>query len=691
MKSRIVRRKNIHLLEVNGELMPLYGYMSYQPEKACYEAFREAGVRLFFVSVYAGDRGINQFSGIRPFRPGFWRGYGEYDFSQADADFRLAAGGYRPGEVYIIPRIIVEPPAWWERENPGELCRDAQGTPIHQSYCSEKWFRDTEEMLEAFSGWLNDSGWAAYIAGWHVGGGNTEEFLRPQHHAMQFSDYSAPALKRFRQWLMERYETIERLNAVWRSGLSGWEEAQFASPAQRMFSLRGALRNPELEQQAMDTYRFINEMNAQAVVRLCEAAKRLTGGQIVIGAFFGYVYMEPDIGHAAADIVYASDAVDFLASPFTYTDNRAPGVDWAFPGCVASSMLHDKPWFMEADVRTCLSRPISQCMPHADPPVSRAYDGPVWTGPDTAEGSLWQMTKAFSRVLTNNTAVWWFDMWGGWYDNEEFMAFHRRAAEVYREHALGGGSPCAAPVAVFMDDSIACEMTPGGGFSGTACIRMRKKLGYIGTPYRQYDMSDFEKIDPAEYRLAVFPTPCSWDESRLKALEKWKADGHVLAFLGSADSGKASGVCHIYPGGLERMPDGEEGALTVMVPVLRYEENERDAVLRRAEDGGAIELVRQEADYSVYVFAGLTPSADVVRKLVCAAAGQVYCFDGDVVYASERYIAVHAASDGIKRICFPYKARLRDVFTGQVLPGNESFVDVNMRLGQTLLLEACRE
>ena len=161
--------------------------------------------------------------------------------------------------------------------------------------------------------------------------------------------------------------------------------------------------------------------------------------------------------------------------------------------------------------------------------------------------------------------------------------------------------------------------------------------------------------------------------------------------MSPVDSGKASGVRHIYPGGLERMPDGEGGALPVMVPVLRYEEKERDAVLRRAEDGGAIELVRQEKEYSIYAFAGVTPSAGVVRRLVCAAAGQVYCFDGDVIYTSERYIAVHAASDGIKRICFPYKARLRDVFTGQVLPGNESFVDVNMRLGQTMLLEACRE
>ena len=135
MKSKIIRNNEIFLLEIDGQSIPMYGYMSYQPEKACYEAFKNVGVKLFFTAVYAGDRGINQNSGIRPFRPGFWKGYGEYDFSTAEADFRRIIGNSRPGEIYLIPRLMVEPPSWWEAENPDELCRDAQGTPVHQSYC----------------------------------------------------------------------------------------------------------------------------------------------------------------------------------------------------------------------------------------------------------------------------------------------------------------------------------------------------------------------------------------------------------------------------------------------------------------------------------------------------------------------------------------------------------------------------
>ena len=688
MRSRIVRKNHIHLLEINGQLHPLYGYMSYQPEKACYEAFREAGVKLFFAPVYAGDRGINQQSGIRPFMPNIWKGYGQYDFSIADRVFRRVLGICKPGEAYLIPRLMVEPPSWWEKENPSELCLDAQGTPVHHSYCSEKWLHDTEEMMAAFNSWIHESGWAEYVVGWHIACGNTEEFLRPQLHPYQYTDYSDRALSAFREWLKQAYPSVDALNAAWRTQYADWNEAQFAAPAQRMFAQKGDLRDPETECQTIDTYRFINDVNARAAIQLCEAAKRVTNRKIVIGAFFGYSLMNPDIGHTAVDLVYNSDAVDFLASPFTYTQLRRPGVDLSFPGCIASSMLHEKPWFMEADVRTCLSKPISQCMPHADPYVNRAYDGPLWTGPDTVEASLGQMKKAFSKVLTNNTAIWWFDMWGGWHDAPEFMDFHKKAASIYREHALSGGSCTAAPAALFVNEEFACETRPESPLNAIAIHELLVNLGFTGAPFAQYTFRDFEAVHPADYRMAIFLAPTNWTDAQLNALKKWQKDGRVLAFLGPVDTEKASGVGQITENALEPLPPGHSPAMRV--PVMRYVPAAQDIVLETAEDGGATALLRCTPDYTVFAAHTLAPSADLLRKLVCAAGGQVYCFDGDVIHASETHIAIHAATDGIKRVNLPFKARLADALTGEVFPGNETFIDVSMKTGETLVMEIQR-
>jgi len=690
MKSRIVRKDHIHLLEINQALHPLYGYMSYQPDKACYEAFREAGVKLFFAPVYAGDRGINQQSGVRPFLPGFWKGYGQYDFSAVDKVFRRILGSCRPGEVFLIPRLMAEPPSWWEKENPNELCRDAQGTPVHHSCCSEKWFRDTEIMMQAFAAWLDESGWSESIAGWHIACGNTEEFLRPQLHPLQYTDYSECARSAFIGWLQKNYASTDELNAAWLTDYADWNDVQFASPAQRMFTHKGDLRDMQAERQAVDTYRFLNETNARAAVRLCEAAKRVTNHEIVIGAFFGYSLMNPDIGHTAADIVFASDSVDFLASPFTYTQLRKPGIDLPFPGCVGSSMLHDKPWFLEADIRTCLSKPISQCMPHADPYVNRAYDGPVWLGPDTVEGSLGQMKKAFSKVLTHNTAVWWFDMFGGWYDHPDFMAFHKKAADIYRKHALSGGSRCAAPVALFVNEDFACETRPESSLNAWAVHELLVRLGFTGTPYKQFTLNDFGRVDPAEFRMAVFLAPTEWTAEQLQALKKWKKDGRVLAFLGPVDVSKASEIGLICFDRLEKLPSQPGQPAPMRVPAIRFEPDAHDLVMSTGDDGLPTSVLRCTPDCTVYATTELAPSADLLRKLVCAAGGQVYCFDGDIIHASGTHIAIHAASDGIKRINLPFKARLTDAFTGEIFPGSETFIDVSMKAGETLVMEIQR-
>ena len=45
MNSRIIQKGNAFLLEVNGQALPLYGYLTYQPEKGCYEDCRQIGVR----------------------------------------------------------------------------------------------------------------------------------------------------------------------------------------------------------------------------------------------------------------------------------------------------------------------------------------------------------------------------------------------------------------------------------------------------------------------------------------------------------------------------------------------------------------------------------------------------------------------------------------------------------------------
>src|SRR3546814_15986425 len=59
-------------LFINGKPYPPYAYMSYLGEEKFYAEMAGAGLHLYNIPAYLGDRGINSSSGIGPFRPAIW-------------------------------------------------------------------------------------------------------------------------------------------------------------------------------------------------------------------------------------------------------------------------------------------------------------------------------------------------------------------------------------------------------------------------------------------------------------------------------------------------------------------------------------------------------------------------------------------------------------------------------------------
>lgn len=112
LNCSIERQGYAFMIRANEQLIPPYAYMIYQAAKGRYADFRSVGVRLVSVAVYAGNRGINPTTGIRPFRPGFMKAPGVYDFSSVEEDFRRAVCGASPGEAFLLPRLMLEMPLW---------------------------------------------------------------------------------------------------------------------------------------------------------------------------------------------------------------------------------------------------------------------------------------------------------------------------------------------------------------------------------------------------------------------------------------------------------------------------------------------------------------------------------------------------------------------------------------------------
>ena len=624
-KSTIITNNGLPILKINDEKISPCGYMSYQIDKADYKSFVACGYKLIFTPIYAGDRGINPMSGIRPFYPGFWVGKDSYDFSTVEENLKKVIADYEPGEIWIIPRVMVEPPSFWENENPDELCRDFSGKSIHQSYSSDVWLRDTEKAMSALQDFLVKSKIDEYIAGWQIACGWTEEFMRPTIYTMQLSDYSNTSKKAWQRYLSDRYENIDVLNAKWQTSHKSFNDIGVPSPAERVYFSEEETNYPV---PVAEYNRFRSIETANALIALAGYAKKITGGNRIVGAFYGYAGTR--FGHDAIDLVLNSPYVDFLASPFAYDTQRAPGTDWVLSGVLGSTRLHNKLWFTECDVRTHLSKPISIAMPHANPIGNTMYDGPIWHGPDSEDVSAHQMKKAFAKTMSMSGGMWWFDMWGGWFKTEKYMDTIKKSLELYQSQS---GEKSVAEVAVVYDTYARGHHRKNASLEG-----FLQAISRTGVAFEQFALADMDKLDPDQYKTIVVLNT----HTIVPTLAKWKNGNHSILYVSSA---------------FEEPSDGRTCP---------------------CKDG----KVHVGKGYQEYFFSDV-PSSQMLREAFLTSGAHIYNFTDDIIYAYGKMVAIHAASDGEKRIFLPEKSNVTDAYSGEKMQPCDYFFDFSMKKGET--------
>ena len=63
----------------------------------------------------------------------------------------------------------------------------------------------------------------------------------------------------------------------------------------------------------------------------------------------------------------------------------------------------------------------------------------------------------------------------------------------------------------------------------------------------------------------------------------------------------------------------------------------------------------------------------------------------DVLYANESFVTVHASEDGVKRLYFKKPCSPFEVYEKQFYGENVTFLDVEMRLGETKMFSLAGE
>lgn len=452
-------------------------YVTYMPERNCYASFEKAGIHMYSVCFFFGGQPINPMSEPNlPAHGGIFEAKGNADFTEPDKALRQIIDA--DPEARIFPRVNISPPAWWEDENPDEL--NDLGAPNKERrrvcFASEKWRFETAEMLKIMAEHYKSSELGKHIIGYQIACGCTEEWFP--------FDMQGGIGKRVR----EKFEKI---------------------------------KTPETDE--LDIYKLSADETVDAIMFFAEKLKEYTDNRMVIGAFYGYTLETPikDNLHFSLSRLLRSPNVDFLCSPASYANVRCPGADHACMTVLDSVLLHGKLYFTEADERTHLSRFPFECQENFCKPGN--YNQPIWLGPKDPYVARHVLRNAFCRQLIHSNNFWWFDMWGGWYEDEGILSDMQKEVGIFAESVDLKNRENIAEVAVIIDEN--CHLKTKVRMN--SAYKSRIPLGCAGAPYAIYELSDFETIKD-KYKAFVLLEPASTEKT--DALKK-ELEANRLPFI----------------------------------------------------------------------------------------------------------------------------------------------------------------
>ena len=503
LTSRLQMQNKKPLLLIEDKPVAAMAYTTYFEERSRYEDFLDKGYRIFFVNASFTTSPINSSkTGFTPFHVGVYEDMENPDYSEfEDAVYKILK---KCPDAIIFPRVYVSMPKWWVAENPDEVIPTKFGG-YREAMFSDKFREDGTVLLRRFVNHVKAADYAPRIAGWQLCGGQTQEWF-----CHDLNGCLAPAAEKyFRRWVKETY---------------GEDNATLPAKEDFLYTDKVCQTNENARRYSL----FCNLGVAESLDHFASVVKDETGHSQIVGAFYGYSFecnRSVLFGSHGLRRLLDSPNVDFFSSPNAYTCNRAFGIDWADMIPVDSVKHHGKLCFIECDIRTYLTTGIQQARPGEYPEsiYPTKTKNSVWSGPPTPELSREALRKSFAHQLTKASAVWWFDMWGGWYNDPLLMDELERMKEIYEKEPENNQSPLNPEVVFFADEtgyanlysqspqlSTHFELTPGIIFSRTA-------MGTTGAPYDSCMVEDAPEV-LKNYKVAVFPFPAP-SETGKKALE----------------------------------------------------------------------------------------------------------------------------------------------------------------------------
>ena len=720
-------------LYVNGNLTSQVLAAPYRTGPSDFQDFLKAGISIFDIYLLFD-----------------WKGPDQYDFTRADE--KLDSYLKLDPKALFLPRVLLTPGAWWCKEFPNEISMRDDGSPAgmfygpcHPSFPSEKYRQLSRQAMIAF---LNhfESKFGDHIVGYQVGNGFGGEWLtfnsfweiRPGGKPptkFGVEDYSPPAKAAFRRWLQKKYGTVEELRRAWRDPKVTFETATPPNEVERYSTTHGIFFDPAVSRRVPDYFTFFNDMVADVLVENARWAKELTNRKKIVGSFYGYLWCNfPNLsvvhsGELALDKVLDSPDVDFIASPYSYSNKQIGGPDYSqtLPEEIA---LHGKLYFNEVDTDTYLHQ------------IQWRW-GNSLNNPKNWEETKGLLVRDYGYALSKGFGLWWTDLFGGNFHDEKIIGLLGDLKKI-DEKNLEADKRSNADIAVVLDESSFTYCGDGEPlWNALLSAQAQYEFAFIGAPWDQYLLTDMANPNLRDYKLYIFlnafhvtPEERTALHARLKrngATAIWVyAPGYIgdklsvqnmqaLTGIRLAEADSA-GELHVditsydspYTDGLPKglaygtdvnvaniirwydhqvyLKDPRDPGLQRDLPGFRikprfWSDDPKATVLGRLAgvDKPGLVVKRMPGWTSIYSSAPILPAA-LLRNIARAAGGHIYSDANDVVYAGRSFLCIYAPGGGARTVHLAHKAKVVDLLENRTVVEQAAEFPLRMAPNSTLLL-----
>lgn len=678
-------------------------------------------------------------AGIEVFRlslPVGWVGPGRYDYRETDEIVSAFCEASPRARLFPLLWLDGSETKWWETEHPGEVAlarsretggivtqhpdipkyasaehgpvgdldnfdRHHQQSPCLHSFASSRWRQEAAEALSRLLRHL-DSTYPGRFVGYYICAGLSYEWFNWGNYTDEvLFDYSEPMQAYFRQWLRRRYRDPAALASAWQRPVVDFSEIGIPLPGERPGRSDYPLLDPRRHRPAADFTVALSDAQADTFLELCRVARGATAERRLVGGFYGYWWTQTNYpgparnGHLAFQRVLEAEEVDFIASPYDYTNRGVGGVNSAqtLPG---SLQRHGKLYINSTDIKLADDSYGWQSFIHV---------------PKTPGEAVNLMKRDFAASLGAGQEQSWVDLFGGAFKHPALKEALRQLQDITRANPELRVTPRAECLIVVDEESL-CWTAPSAPVTVPLFgVQKQWHLLRAGMPWTQITLSDFLKYEWPDARLAYFvnlfrSTPGLRDQvhARLRAsrctaiwtlwpgvvgAERLSLDG-VRDLTGFAaewlpsSSGDWRFRTREVPGGwparfeygtgirrdeyakrMKYYPPCEAFAVT---PRLGVQPQRDDSVLADWVDAPAAALVQTDrlGFRSVFHAGPLLPET-LVHHLVQEAGGHAYTPPGDLVYANDAFIGIYTGESASRRVAFRSPVRVADLMTGRML------------------------